>query len=344
VKDHLKWIRAEDVRVASLLSRSMMCKGALLIALCFPGASVLPAAAQNFPARPVRLIVPVAAGSSTDVLARLLGQKLNERWRQPVVVEDRPGGGGTLGTEIAARASPDGYTILMVNAGFVVSAALYKNLAYDSIRDFAPIGLVATQPMVLVVNPSLPTKSVKELVSLAKGKPDQITFGSTGNGSIAHLVAEMFKSKAGIRMLHVPYKGAGPAVTALVAGEIQVLFPGIVPALPHIKSGRLRALAVSTAKRAIVVPDIPTMIESGVIGYDESNWQGFLAPTGTPQEIIAKFSTEVSDIVQSPEIRRSLAAEGTEPLSSDPPAFGKFLAEEIAKWRKLVRETGARIE
>ena len=299
---------------------------------------------QTFPTKSVRLIVPAAPGSSTDMLARLIGPKLTEKWQQSIIIDNRPGAGGTVGAEVAARATPDGYTVVLVNAGFAVSAALYKKLSYDSVRDFAPVGAVATQPLVLVVNPAVPVTSVKELVALAKSKPNGLTLGSTGNGSIAHLVAELFMWKTKIRMLHVPYKGASPAVTALLSGEIQVLFPGIVPVLPHIQAGRLRALAVSTARRAAALPEIPSMIEAGVPGYDESNWQGLLAPAGTPPEIIKEFNTDVAAVLRSPDIRKTLAAAGTDTLTSEPASFGKFLVAEIAKWRKLVKDSGAKVD
>lgn len=315
-----------------------------IAAVVFGLASGSIACAQSFPAKPVRLIVPAPPGSSTDVLARLIGKKLIDQWQQPVVIDNRPGAGGTLGTEAAARSAPDGYTLILVNAGFAVSAALYEKLLYDPVKDFAAVGPVAMQPMILVVNPALPAKSVKELIALATSRPNQITFGSNGNGSIAHLVAEMFKWKAGIRMLHVPYKGVSQALTALLVGEIAVLFPGIVPALPQIRSGKIRPLAVSSAKRSAAVPEVPSLREAGVPGYDESNWQGLLAPAGTSPDVIWKVNNEVAAIMQSAAIRKTLAAEGTDAVTGEPSAFGRFLVAETEKWRKLVKASGAKVD
>lgn len=301
--------------------------------------------AEGYPSKPVRLVLPYPPGGGTDTIARPLAQRLSEHMGQQVVVENRGGAGGNIGMEAAARAAPDGYTIVMaLTAQLAVNPSLYRKLPYDPIKDFAPITLFAEGPYILVVHPSLPVKSVKELIALARARPNEITVASSGNGSGGHLAAELLKSMTGIRMVHVPYKGGGPALVALLSGEIQVLFSTYASGRGHIESGRIRALAVSTAKRPAVIPDLPTVAEAGVPGYDSGVWYALLAPAGTPRAIVARLNTEIVRVLNEPQYRKMLFNAAITPIGSTPEALARYIRKETAKWAKVVEESGARID
>jgi tripartite-type tricarboxylate transporter receptor subunit TctC len=297
-----------------------------------------------FPTKPVRIIVPFAPGGGTDSLARLLGNKLAEALGQTFVVDNRPGAGGTIGSELAAKASADGHTLLMVNAGHVINPNLYKTLPYDTIRSFSPIALIGTASYVLVVHPSVPTKTVKELISLGKARSD-LTFASSGNASTPHLAAELFNSMAGIKMTHVPYKGGGPANTALVSGEVSCYFGSISGALSHIRSGRLRPLAVTGVKRSSALPQVLTIAEAALPGYDITGWFGMLAPAGTPPDLVATLNRELGKALQQPDVKkRLLEQEGADPASGSAADFAQFISAELRKYADIVRISGARLD
>jgi tripartite-type tricarboxylate transporter receptor subunit TctC len=303
------------------------------------------ATAQAWPNKPIRLIVPSPPGDGSDLMARSVGQKLSEALGQQVVVDNRPGAGGRLGTELAAKSAPDGYTLIMGNAGsHAINSALYKDLPYDIERDFVPVTQVMRAPNVLVVNPSLPVSSVKDLIALYKANPGKYSYGSGGNGSSAHLSAELFKSMAGVDVVHVPYKGATPALTDLIAGQVAMFMGNLPPAMGHIKSGRVKALAVTTSQRSSLVPEIPTVAESGLPGFETVAWFGIFAPTGTPKEIVQRLADETAKVVQRPEIREAIAALGGEPVGNSPAAFAAIVKGDLAKWRKVVTEANVKVD
>ncbi|MEO8442173.1 MAG: tripartite tricarboxylate transporter substrate binding protein [Betaproteobacteria bacterium] len=303
------------------------------------------AAAQDYPTRPIRIIVPSTAGGSVDTLARLVGTQLSQRWSQQVVVDNRSGAGGIIAGEITAKAPADGYTLIMATiAAMATNVSLAKKLPYDPVRDFAPITLVAVQQLVLLVHPSVAAKSVAELIALAKAKPGQLTFASAGNGSGGHLSGELLKILAGIDITHVPYKGVAPALVDVISGQVTMTFASMISGMPHVKSGKTRALAVSGAHHSPAAPELPTMIESGVKGYESSTWYGLLAPKATPRAIVAKLNREVVAIINLPEIKSHLLAEGAEPVGNSPEQFGEFIKAEIAKWGKVIRAAGLRAE
>jgi tripartite-type tricarboxylate transporter receptor subunit TctC len=294
-----------------------------------------------YPTKPVRIIVPSSAGGSTDFLIRPLAGKLTDALGKPVIVENRPGAGSVIGTELVVKAAPDGYTLLAAPASITMSPALYK-LSFDPVRDLAPIANLSAFPNLLVVHPSLPVRSVRDLIALARAKPREINFGSSGVATGTHMSMELFMSMASIKLVHVPYKGGAPAVTALLSGEVQANFATITTALPHVRTGRLRALAVTTAHRSAAAPEIPTVSESGLKGYAYASWIGLLAPAGTPRAIVARLSTEAVKAVHTPEIREILAAEGSEPLRSTPEEFLATIAAEVKRWTKVVQAAGIR--
>lgn len=300
---------------------------------------------QVYPAKSIRMIVPFPAGGGSDTMGRVVGQKLGERLGQQIVVENRPGAGGSIGAEMVAKAAPDGYTLLL---GSTSEIAQYPNvnpkIAYNPQRDFAPISLVGNVPLILVAHPSLPVKTVRELVALAKSRPGAINFSSAGNGSTTHLAVELLVLTTRIRMTHVPYKGSAPAVVDLVAGNVQVGIPTMPAALPFVKTGRLKALAISTARRAPAMPDVPTMQEAGVDRYDTALWTGILAPSGTPNAVLLRLQSEIANIVRLPDVEEALAKQGAEPASSTPEQFSAFIKSELAKWAKVVKESGVRID
>ena len=318
---------------------------AIRFVLTLFGAAVSVAAfAQGYPTKPVRLIVPFAAGSTTDTLARLLGQRLGERWNNQVVVDNRPGAGGNIGAEIAARANPDGYTLLITPASHAINPSLYSKLSYDPVKDFAAVTLVAQAPLIIVINPQVPAASLQELLALARSKPRQLNYASGGSGSPSHLAVELLKSMAGVDMVHVPYKGGGPVITAVLANEVQLTAGGLIPTLPQVRAGRLKALAVTGARRSAVAPEVPPVAEAGVPGYDVSGWWGLFAPAATPQPIVASLQGEIARILSAQDVRERLLGEGIEPSGMEPDAFAAYLRHEVAKWAKAVKLSGARAD
>lgn len=310
----------------------------------FTGASAMAACAQPFPSKPVRLLVPFAPGGTTDLVARVIGAKLSEALGQPVVVDNRGGGGTTIGTEALARAPADGYTIMLATPDFTVNPSLQPKLPYDTLKDFTPIALIATYPMVMVVNADQKLGSVADLIAQARAKPGEINYASAGNGSMPHLCAELFDSLAGVKLTHVPYRGNGPAVADLLAGHVSVLFTGGPAVAGYVKSGKLKMLGVSTAKRHASMPQVPTLAESGVPGYEVTAWFGFLAPAGVPKEAIVRLNGDIAKALQAPEVREKLASLGAELGTSTPEAFGVLIRDEIEKWGRVVRSANIRIE
>jgi tripartite-type tricarboxylate transporter receptor subunit TctC len=313
---------------------------AALAALCASGA-----VAQPYPGKAIRIVVGFAPGGGTDIVARIIGAKLSETWKQPVLVDNRAGATGTIGADIVAKSPPDGYTLILghVNS-HGIAPNLFKKLPYDAQRDFEMVAYVGYVPNVLVVHPSIPAKNVKELIAIAKSRPGQMSYASSGVGSTQHLAGEMLKLISGIDIIHVPYKGSGPAVVDLLAGHVVMNFDTMPPVLPHIKSGRMRALAVTTPKRAGPLPDVPTMVEAGLKGFEMTNWYGFMAPGKTPRDIVVKLNGEINKIMGLPEQKSRLEEVGTqlEPMSTE--QFTKFLASEITKYAKLVKASGVTIE
>ncbi|HEV7820136.1 MAG TPA: tripartite tricarboxylate transporter substrate binding protein, partial [Burkholderiales bacterium] len=300
--------------------------------------------AADYPDRPVRVIVTFPAGGGTDIVARMIFQKIAERMGASFVIDNRGGAGGTIGTELAAKAPADGYTIVVVSGSHTINPALYKKLAYDAVRDFAPVTMLVTGPGVLVVHPSLPARNVKELIAIAKSRPGQLLYASPGNGTPPHLAAELFKSMAGIDIVHVPYKGNAQAMTDLIAGQESLSFPTGPSAMPHVHTKRLRALGVTSAKRATGLPDIPTIAEGGLPGYDASAWYGVLAPAGTPSPIVAKLQSEIHVAMRAPDIVDKLSAQGLEPAPNNADEFARFIAAELAKWSKIIGAAGIKVE
>jgi tripartite-type tricarboxylate transporter receptor subunit TctC len=312
---------------------------AAALACAFTGA-----AAQNYPAKPSRFIVPYVPGGGTDTLARLVGQKLSESLGQSVVIDNRPGAGGVIGTDIVAKSPPDGYTIMLASASpITVAPHLHKQLPYNPLKDFAPITLITIVPAVLAVHPTLPVSSVKELIALAKKKPGQLTFSSSGNGGTGHVSGEMLKMMAGVDMLHVPYKGTGPATTAVLSGEVSLTFGNMISVLPHVKSGKLRALAVTTAKRSPVLPNVPIVAET-LPGYLSGPWYGVLAPAGTPVPIVSRLNQEIVRILRSPEVAENLRSEGADPIGSSPADFAAHLKSETERMGKVVRLSKMKVD
>ena len=319
----------------------MMRTAALLMAL-----AVLPsgyAVAQTYPAKPVRIIVALAPGGGVDTTARIVGQKLSEAWGQQVLIENRPGAGGTIAAEVVARAAPDGYTLLVTSSGHASAASLYK-LSYDAVADFAPVSVIVVAPSVLVVHPSVPVHSVKELVAFAKARPNELLFGSSGNGSPAHMGLELLKLTTVIKMVHVPYKGTAPSITDLLAGRISATASSVVSTMPHVNVGKLRALAVTSSKRSLGVPQLPTVAEAGIPGFGNDVWYGLLAPAATPRNIVVKLSEGISSAITQPDVRERMLAGGLEPLGNTPDEFAAYLRTEVAKWSKVIREAGIRAD
>jgi tripartite-type tricarboxylate transporter receptor subunit TctC len=316
-----------------------------LVALTLPAVVAMPAAAQEYPTKPLRFIAPNLPGGPTDILARLIGQKLSESMGQPVVIENRAGAAGNIGTEIAAKAPADGYTLLSGNnATFGANASLYKRLGFDPIKDFTPVVLVATQPNILVVHPSLPVRSVKELMVLAKQKPGALDYASSGTGTAAHLAAELFKSMTNTNMVHIAYKSGGPALTDLIAGQTQLMFATALSAAPHIKSNRVRPLAVTTDKRSRFYSDLPTIVEAGVPGFEASTWHGVLVPAGTPQPIVQRLNGEINKMLQSVDVRERINMLGGEVAGGSSKEFADHIQREIPKWAKVVKSIGLQLD
>jgi tripartite-type tricarboxylate transporter receptor subunit TctC len=301
-----------------------------------------PAFGQAFPEKTMRMIVPFSAGAGSDLLSRMIARKLYEAWGQSMIVENRPGGGTIIGVEAAAKAPPDGYTLVMVTPSFIINATGLKKLPYDSVRDLAPVTLFSTSPLLLVAHPSLPVKSVKDLIALAKTRPGQITYASAGNGSPTHLGMEVFRSLGAV-MTHVPYKGAAPGLTDLLGGHVQVMMTTLAFVKPHVESGRLHALGISTARRAASMPQVPAIAET-IPGYEVLNWWGILAPAGTPAAVVTKLNGALVGMLRDADVQDTLAREGIDRAGTSPAAFGAYIRAEIAKWTKVARETGVQLD
>ena len=306
-------------------------------------AATAPASAQQYPSKPVRIVAPFAPGGGTDFIARLMAQKLTEGLGHQVIVDNRPGAGGTLGTEIGLKSPPDGYTLTMIAASYPVNPSLYK-LNFDPINDMTPIIQIAKGPFLVVVHPSLPVKNVKDLIALAKSKPGEINYATSGLGSIVHMATELFASMAGIKMNHVPYKGTGPALTDTLAGHTTVLFGSIAATMPIVKSGKLHPIAVTTAKRIPALPDVPSIAESGVKGYDVSNWHGLIGPKGLPRPIVDRINGEVNKIIKLKDMDEKLQADGVAPAGGKPEQFGQIISREIDQWKKVAAQAKIKLE
>lgn len=305
-------------------------------------AAIGSAAQSDYPNKPIRLIVPAAPGGGTDFSARLIGSKLNDAWGQPVIIDNRPGAAGNIGVEIAAKAVPDGYTLVMPITSFPTNPSIYARLPFDTVKDFAPITLAASAPLLLVVNPSVEATSVKGLIALAKSKPGQLNYANSGSGTTAHLAGELFKRMAGVDIVSIAYKGGGPAVIDLMAGQVQLYFSTIPAAIQHVKIGRLRALAVTTKQRVPLIPDIPTVAESGLSGFEVIGWFGLFVPAGTPKGIVNKLNNEIARILREPGTRERFSGHGLIPGGGTPDELGAFLRAEILKWGKLIKAAGIR--
>ena len=320
--------------------------GLLLVILCCAGIAHSSAWAQtagSYPTKPVRFIAPFPPGGSTDLLARLVAQKLTEAWGQQVIVENRGGAGGTIGVEIAARAAPDGYTIVMGHVGtFGFNPTLYPKLPYDAIKDFAPITVLATVPNGMAVHPSLPVKTAREFVALAKAKPGELLYASGGSGSASHLAGEYFRLLARINMVHVPYKGTGPAMIGLISGQTTMTITGMTALMPHVKSNRLKLLGVATLKRLAILPEVPTISESGVPGYDANQWYGVLTQAAVPRDIVARLHTDIVKVLARTDVKDRLAADGAEAVANTPEQFAAHIKSEIARWAPVVKASGAK--
>ncbi|GKS86417.1 tripartite tricarboxylate transporter substrate binding protein [Acidovorax sp. SUPP1855] len=318
----------------------------LAAALTVAATAAVPTAfAQAFPNKPITIIVPFAAGGTTDILARVIGQGLSAELGQSVVVDNRAGAGGNIGGQMAARAPADGYTLFMGTVGtHAINAALYKKMPFDPVKDFAPLTRVANVPNLLVANPNQPYKTVQELIAYAKANPGKVNFGSSGSGSSIHLSGELFKSMAKVDMQHVPYKGSAPAVTDLLGNQIGIMFDNMPSAIQHVRSGKLRPIAVTTAKRSPELPDVPTIAEAGVSGYEATSWFGMFAPAGTPAPIVAQLNKALVKVLSQPETKKKLADQGAEPVSETPEQFAAFIQAESAKWGKVVKESGASVD
>jgi tripartite-type tricarboxylate transporter receptor subunit TctC len=331
-------------RAMNSARRSLLCNIAAGIAGCIAVMAATASLAQDYPSRPVRVIVPFSPGGAVDGPMRIVAQELGKRLGQQVIVENKPGAGATLGTEIVARASADGYTLLLASQTNAISASLYKSLTYDPIEDFAPISLIGREPGVLVVHPSLPPKSFAEFVAFAKERPGKLDYASSGNGSGQHLFMALLLSATNLQMNHIPYKGSGQATADLLGGQVMVSIPGTAGMVGHIKAGKLRALAVTGAHRSPQLPDVPTVMESGVPGYEAYVWMGLLAPKGTPQAIIDKLHRELMQAIVTPEVKTYMANAGIEVVGSTPAEFNRFFRAEKDLWAKVVRETGAKVD
>ena len=311
-----------------------------IVVLWFAAISAL---AQNYPDKPVRFIVGFPPGSASDTLARILAQKMTEGWAQQVVVDPRPGATGNIAAEITAKAPPDGYTILLAATNHAIVASLYRKLPFDPIKDFTPVSHVSSAPAILAVHPSLPVKSAPDFIKLARSKPGQLNYGSSGSGATPHLAMELLKTSTGVNIVHVPYKGIPPAIIDLLSGQIQAMFSTMAPAMPLVRAGRLRALAVSSEKRSPAAPDVPAMAEF-IAGFDATSWQGVLVPAGTPQAIVTKLNEAILNVLKIPEVNQRLINEGFIPVGSTPAQFGEFIKTETVKWAKVVKASGATLD
>ena len=298
---------------------------------------------QTYPSKPVRVVVPFAPGGGSDFTGRLIAQKLSERMGTQFIVENKPGAGGNLGASEVVKAAPDGYTLLIISASYTVNPSVYK-LAFDPVNDITPIIQISGGPYVIAVHPSVPAKTLAELVELAKKQPDKLAYGSSGSGSIMHVASEYFLDSAKIKVLHVPYKGTGPALQDTIGGQVQLVFGAIPATLPHVKSGRLRALAVTTAKRVAAAPDLPTVAESGYAGYEVTNWHGMVGPKGLPKDVLERLNREINEIIKSEDMKKHMETEGLEPAGGSPARFGEILKSEAERWAKVVKQAGIKVE
>lgn len=305
-------------------------------------AGAAPALAQNYPSKPVRVIVPTAPGGGVDILARVLGQKLSEQLGVQFVVDNRPGAAGNIGNGLAAKAAPDGYTVLMAPSAIAMGATLYSHITYDVVKDFAPISQLASTPYFIVLHPSVPANDVRQLIALAKAHPGQLTYASAGAGSASHLAGELLKRMAGVDIVHVPYKGIGPAMTDVLAGHVSFIIAGLAPAKPQVEAGKLKIIAVADAKRSSLMPKVATVAESGLPGYAVENWIGMFAPAGTPAAIVRKLNNETLKALNGAGTRQQLAAQGLEPIGSSPEEFARTIKTEVEKWARFIKETGIR--
>lgn len=318
--------------------------GATAAGLVVAGTGGAASAQSAYPAKPIRLIVPYPPGGSTDIAARVVGEQISQSLGQRFVVDNRPGAGGNIGMQLAATSDPDGYTVVVGTTAHAINMTLFKDLSYDTVKDFEPIALLTEVPLMLVVNPSVKAQTVAELIALAKQEPGSLDVASSGNGQSTHLAAELFNAMAGVKMTHVPYKGSAPAITDVVAGHVQLMFDTVMSALPHVQAGKLRALAVTSAKRAPVVPDVPTIAEAALPGYEAIAWNGLFAPKGTPRAIIDQLNAETVKAVQSDKVKEQFASMGATARPTTPDEFASYVRNEVTKWAKVVNESGARIE
>jgi tripartite-type tricarboxylate transporter receptor subunit TctC len=334
----------QSQRVMFTLAATILSFAALFVSTQVAAQSDSKSTVADYPSRPIRFVVPFLAGGPSDVLARTLAVKMNQDWGQPVVVDNRAGAAGIIGADLVAKSAPDGYTLMMAQVGDTISMSLYSKLPYNFERDFVPITLVGLTPFILVTHPSLPAKNVQELIALAKAKPGALTFASGGTGVASHLAGELFKSTAGIDIVHVPYKGQAPATADLLGGQVSFMFNNPITSLPHVRAGKMRALAVSTAKRFSGLPDVPTVAESGLAGFDVGFWLGTLAPAGTPRAVIAKLNAEMVKILRMPDVVQKLGAMGVEIVGNTPEEFSRVIKADVVKWGKVVRDSGAKAD
>ena len=330
------------LRIRAIDRRLRLLSAAVAIAVIWPGGA--PAQTTSYPIKPVRLVNPFAPGGPVDIVGRTVAQELSKAWGQPVIVDNRPGAGTTLGAGLVARATPDGYTFLVTSVSTAVAASIYPNLPFDAARDFAPVAIVAQTPLVFAIHPSVSAKSVQEFMSLAKAKPRQISYASAGQGTITHLAGELFKSLAKIEVLHVPYKGGAPSVAAAAAGEVQAVFDQSVAVLPQARAGKLRAIGVTSSKRVEIAPEIPTFAESGVPGFEVIVWNAILAPGGTPRAIVDRVNADINRVLQQPEVRERFSGLGLAPVGGTAAEFSRYFKNEIARWAKVSKEAGVKIE
>jgi tripartite-type tricarboxylate transporter receptor subunit TctC len=312
-----------------------------LTAVC---ALAFAAHAQEYPSKPIRMVAPFAPGGATDLLARVIGQKMSERFGQSVIIDNRTGAGGNIGAEIVAKSPPDGYTLLLGGVPHAIGMSLYKKLGYDLTRDLAPVAMIATFPSAIVLHPSLPARSVKELIGLARAQPGQLNFGSAGNGSPNHLALELFNTMARVKMTHVPYKGTGQMVIDLVAGQLQLASMGFPAALSNVKAGKLRVIAVTSAARSPLLPEVPTVAETGLPGFDVTSWYAVFGPAALPSDITGKLNSEIAAMAAAPEVRERLAQLGAEPLKMSTDELGRYVKAEVSRWSKVVKDSGARLD
>lgn len=318
--------------------------GATAAGLVVAGTGGATSAQSAYPAKPIRLIVPYPPGGSTDIAARVVGEQISQSLGQRFVVDNRPGAGGNIGMQLAATSDPDGYTVVVGTTAHAINMTLFKDLSYDTVKDFEPIALLTEVPLMLVVNPSVKAQTVAELIALAKREPGSLDVASSGNGQSTHLAAELFNAMAGVKMTHIPYKGSAPAITDVVAGHVQLMFDTVMSALPHVQAGKLRALAVTSAKRAPVVPDVPTIAEAALPGYEAIAWNGLFAPKGTPRTIIDQLNAETVEAVRSDSVIKQFASMGATARPTTPDEFASYVRNEVIKWAKVVNESGAKIE